>query len=253
VTEFLPAEADDALRKEWTDNPCTLFHSLLVERFSAANVFLADWHTVDLYSTMLYFVGQLSSRVFLGPELCRDANWRRITIDHAVSSFTAAAELRSWPAFLRPIVHWFLPRTRALRAQVADARQMLGPVIEKRKREMAHGGHSQDRIANAIAWFEDIAANEVQYDPVAAQLILSVASVHSTADLLCQAMIDLCGHPDLFEPLRREVIAVVGQHGWTKSALHNLKLMDSVLKESQRLKPIATGMQNIRSHQSRMI
>ncbi|KAF7593959.1 hypothetical protein BBP40_010466 [Aspergillus hancockii] len=219
VTEYTPIEVDDSLRREWTDNP--------------------EWHTVELYGTILSCVAQVTSRVFLGDELCRDPSWHHITIDHAISSFVAAADLRSWPAFLRPIVHWVLPQTRALRRQVAEARRILGPVIEKRKQEMAQGNLSESSKANAIVWFEDMAAGKIKYDPVAAQLILSVAAVHSTADLLVQTLIDISKHPELIEPMRQEIIAVQGQHGWTKAGLHNLKLMDSVLKESQRLKPIA--------------
>ncbi|KAB8075736.1 hypothetical protein BDV29DRAFT_155389 [Aspergillus leporis] len=68
-----------------------------------------EWHTLEPYSTILSCVAQVTSRVFLGFELCRDPSWHHITIDHAISSFTGAADLRSWPAFLRSNVHWFLP------------------------------------------------------------------------------------------------------------------------------------------------
>ncbi|KAI8239423.1 Cytochrome P450 monooxygenase eqxH [Colletotrichum sp. SAR 10_99] len=50
-------------------------------------------------------------------------------------------------------------------------------------------------------------------------------------------MMDLAQHPELFQPLREELVRVLGTEGLKKSALNNLKLMDSVLKESQRLKP----------------
>ena len=42
------------------------------------------------------------------------------------------------------------------------------------------------------------------------------------------------------DDLRAEIIAVVKaeDRGWQKSTLYKLKLMDSVLKESQRLRPI---------------
>ncbi|KAJ0340184.1 hypothetical protein COL922a_003616 [Colletotrichum nupharicola] len=50
-------------------------------------------------------------------------------------------------------------------------------------------------------------------------------------------MVDLAQHPELFQPLREELVRVLGTEGLKKSALNNLKLMDSVLKESQRLKP----------------
>ncbi|KAG6000439.1 hypothetical protein E4U21_005463 [Claviceps maximensis] len=52
-------------------------------------------------------------------------------------------------------------------------------------------------------------------------------------------MLDIARHPELVEPLRKEVISVLGVSGWSKHSLYKLKLMDSVMKESQRLKPIA--------------
>ncbi|XP_044717952.1 cytochrome p450 domain-containing protein [Hirsutella rhossiliensis] len=50
-----------------------------------------------------------------------------------------------------------------------------------------------------------------------------------------------CDHPELIEPLREEIIAVLSQSGWSKRSLYSLKLMDSVLKESQRMKPISVA------------
>lgn len=41
--------------------------------------------------------------------------------------------------------------------------------------------------------------------------------------------------------MREEIIRVITEHGWRKTSLYNLKLMDSVLKESQRLKPVLSG------------
>ena len=37
------------------------------------------------------------------------------------------------------------------------------------------------------------------------------------------------------------MITVLGEGGWTKTSLHNMKLLDSVIKESQRTKPIGLG------------
>lgn len=51
-------------------------------------------------------------------------------------------------------------------------------------------------------------------------------------------MFNLAEHPQFIQPLRDEVINVIGRQGWKKSFLYNLKLLDSVLKESQRLRPI---------------
>lgn len=72
------------------------------------------------------------------------------------------------------------------------------------------------------------------------QLILTLASIHSTASTVTQALFDLCAHPELFEPLREEAKAVLEQSGGTfkKEFLPRLELLDSFLVESARLNPL---------------
>lgn len=56
--------------------------------------------------------------------------------------------------------------------------------------------------------------------------------------MLTQLMFDLAQHPEYIQPMREEVIDVLGKHGWKKTSLYNMKLIDSVLKECQRLRPV---------------
>lgn len=55
-------------------------------------------------------------------------------------------------------------------------------------------------------------------------------------------MLQIARHPEIFQPLRDEVVEVLGKQGLQKISLYNLKLMDSVFKEAQRLKPILIGI-----------
>jgi cytochrome P450 len=198
-----------------------------------------EWHTIPVKDRMVKLIARLSSRVFLGEELCRNEDWLRVTRDYTTDGFMAAEELRMCPAAARPIVHWFLPRCRRLRAQVRAARRIMEPVLEKRRqlrRRLQAEGKQISAIDDAIEWF-DRAAKGRPYDPVSAQLILSVAAIHTTADLTCQTLIHLAQNPEICEPLRREIVDTL-LHGWKKTALYNMKLLDSVIRESQRLKPI---------------
>ena len=49
----------------------------------------------------------------------------------------------------------------------------------------------------------------------------------------------LATFPEYMQPLREEVEEVVKSEGWTKAALDQMHRLDSFIKESQRLKPIA--------------
>ncbi|KAF2186179.1 cytochrome P450 [Zopfia rhizophila CBS 207.26] len=201
-----------------------------------------DWHSIILKNCVLQLVARLSSRIFLGEELCRDPAWLRITVDYTVNAFAAAEDLRLWHPLFRPFVHWFLPRCRLLRAQVKEARNAITMLLEKRqamKATLLRQNKEATEFNDAIEWFQVLAKGR-KYDPVNVQLGLSLAAIHTTSDLITQVLLDLAQHPEFVEPLRKEIINVLSEGGWKKTSLYSLKLLDSVIKESQRLKPVGT-------------
>ncbi|KAK0614946.1 cytochrome P450 [Bombardia bombarda] len=195
----------------------------------------SDWQTVPLRETMLRLLARISSRVFLGEELCRDEAWLKVTREYTVDGFRAAEELRLWPAPTRFFVHWFLPLCRRARAHVSQARRVIGPVLERRRQQKK--AYPTVQFDDALEWFEQTAKGQ-PYDPAIVQLVMSLAAIHTTTDLVCQVLIDIAGHPEILQPLREEMITTLREHGWKKMSLYNMKLLDSVIKETQRVKPI---------------
>jgi cytochrome P450 len=49
----------------------------------------------------------------------------------------------------------------------------------------------------------------------------------------------LATYPEYMQPLREEVEEVVKSEGWTKDGLDQMHKLDSFIKESQRLNPLA--------------
>jgi cytochrome P450 len=196
----------------------------------------SDWHIVPLKSVVLDVVARLSSRIFMGAELCRDPSWLKISAEYTVCAMQGIREMRSWNPAVRPIVHWFLPSCRKLRSMVKEARKIVNGVLEKRRADQAAGITSLEHN-DALKWFEDQAKGR-PYDPTVLQIALVFVSSHTTTDLLTQVLFDLAQHPELIEPLRKEAISVLREGGWKGLSQHNLKLLDSVIKETQRLKPI---------------
>ena len=90
---------------------------------------------------------------------------------------------------------------------------------------------------DAIDWFERT-SNGRSYDPAMVQLVMSLAAIHTTTDLVCQTLMDIAQHPEILEPLREEISTILKEEGWRKTSLYKMKLLDSVIKESQRMKPI---------------
>lgn len=70
------------------------------------------------------------------------------------------------------------------------------------------------------------------------QLLLFMVAIHATTDLVSHFMTDITYYPEILGPLEEEILAVRGQEAWTKSALSKMQLLDSTIKESQRVKPI---------------
>lgn len=72
---------------------------------------------MKLKDTVQEIVARLSSRVFLGDELCRNRAWLDLTIQATITTMTASGIMRMFPRFLRPLVNEILPMCRAMRAE----------------------------------------------------------------------------------------------------------------------------------------
>jgi len=161
---------------------------------------------------------------------------------YTVAAFMAATELREVSPLLRPILHWFKPRCREARRQVRRSRELIDPEVKKRQqrvREAKSAGLKPPKTADAIGWMYDL-ANGRPIDYTLAQLGLTIAAIHTTTEVTTRALIDICSKPQIALALRKEVIQVIGDNGWSKVSLYKLRLMDSFLKESQRVNPMGS-------------
>lgn len=119
---------------------------------------------------------RVTARIFLGEAVCRDMNWVKATCDYAGAIFVAADKLRTWPAILRPIVHWFLPACQHTRAVIKHARNIIQPKLEERRqlrKQLDAQGKSAADLNDGPEWYEQASnGGQLEYDPVAAQLFL---------------------------------------------------------------------------------
>ncbi|OJZ88178.1 hypothetical protein ASPFODRAFT_531920 [Aspergillus luchuensis CBS 106.47] len=237
-----PALVKDVLRTKLTPSLDKLARPLSEDtRRALGEVFTDDpeWHDLQLKPIAASLISRLSSRVFLGEKLSRNPNWHRVTADYAVHTFMSALFLRMFPRCTRPYVAYVLPFCRKIRNEIKEAEEIITPVVEERrsaKQEAIRQGQQPEHYEDAMQWMEECAKGR-PYDPTLAQIALSLAAIHTTSDLLTQTLFYLAEREDVIKALRNEVITVLQNDGWTKSTFNDLKLMDSVLKESQRLKP----------------
>ncbi|KAB2579617.1 Cytochrome P450 monooxygenase trt6 [Lasiodiplodia theobromae] len=197
-----------------------------------------EWTSLVLKPFTLDYVARLSTRVFLGESLCRNREWLDVFVNYTVEAFVAVQQLRHYPAWLRPVVNAYLPGPRKVRASIAQARKLIVPEIEKRRKAVAEAAARGEKVKgkDTVSWMDEVAKGR-PFDPVLNQLFFSVAALHTTSGLITQAVLDLVSHPDVIEDLRAEVRQVLKEEGWKKTSLYKMRLMDSFLKESQRVNP----------------
>lgn len=135
-----------------------------------------------------------------------------------------------------------LPVCRKLKAELDEATSLIDAVLQQRhveKETALQNGKVPQRYMDAFEWMvEHYSEMNVPCDPVMVQLALAVTGIHTTTDMLTQFLYDIVEKEGLVDSLRDEIVRVVKQDGLTLSALNKMRLMDSCLKESQRLKPV---------------
>jgi cytochrome P450 len=182
----------------------------------------------------------MTTRAFLGSELCRNAEWLDIAKSFTMNRFAAVAAIQSWPKVLHPVIHWFLPPCKVVRRQIQRARNILMPVLERERRANREDQSTKREFSNLA--FIDQYANGARYDVTMAQMRLIAVAFLTTSDMVEKVLARICKHPDLIQPLRDEVISVLGKDGLNHKSLNKLTLMESVMKESQRLEPAVLSM-----------
>lgn len=113
------------------------------------------------------------------------------------------------------------------------AQELFAPVFASR----APGDSNSSKDYSVIEWMSR-SAQGIDRDPqilVKKLLFLTLAAIHTSTMSITHALFDLCEHHECIEPLRDEIEASVRAHGWTLAAINNMKLLDSFLKESQRI------------------
>lgn len=201
------------------------------------------WSGVAFAPVANQIAARLSNRVFMGKRLGAEQEWLKVSIMYTIDVQIAAQELRIVPPFARWLVHWFMPSMKRCREHIRVARRLIEPEITARYKERRNemlSGKPTSKSLDAINWFMDNAANE-PYDFALAQIVLASAAIHTTTGMLLGLLYDLAQNPETANELRKEIMQVLQEDGgWKKTTLYKMKLLDSCMKESQRLNPAGT-------------
>ncbi|KAB2573404.1 Cytochrome P450 monooxygenase pyr3 [Lasiodiplodia theobromae] len=140
---------------------------------------------------------------------------------------------------MRPFVHRFVPLLRYQRSLIKHARLIIEPELEARRKARKDVVKPQD----SLSWLDDTRGDR-EFDVARGQLFLSLAAIHTTSTVLTSIMYDLVAHPEYIDDLREEITRVLKEDGgWKKTSLYKMMLMDSCMKESQRLHVLGPSKQ----------
>ena len=178
-------------------------------------------------------VSRSIARVFVGLPLCRNQEWLETSVGYTQEVFQVAAALRDRHWILRPILYPFLASRKRLKHRLRVAESHIFPLIQSRLE-----GGVDEAPSDLLQWMINAAegADRAPAKHVQKLLFLCMASIHTSTATLCHALFDLCAMPTLVGPLREEILGAMHEgQGLTLAAINSMPLLDSFLKESQRL------------------
>lgn len=208
-----------------------------------------DWSSVILYPKIMELFSRMSARVMVGPELC-DA-WPAISMKYITRVLAAQGAIRKryWPS-LYWTAYYLNPEVAQVNEARLEAAELVRPVLEARQAAHASSGATAEKHDDFIQWIMDsyrAGGKTVTADETVQNIfIVMFASMHGTSFVALQALFSLVSTPGALAGIREEIDSVskgeLGQSPiWTRHALGELRVLDSFMKETLRLKPFQEG------------
>ncbi|KAJ8079813.1 hypothetical protein PM082_016635 [Marasmius tenuissimus] len=213
-----------------------------------------DWVKVPTLQKALNIVSRTSNRLFVGLPLCRNKEWLSLNIRYTIDFFVAVAKFSLFPRLLHPLVAWY---TSPYKRSIKTALEIVEPLICERVEKFKTG--SEDLEDDMLTWIIQSAPNDdldkwLTPEELGSRLLsMNFVSIHTTSQVrvtssrwwdesdsrslkvFTHGLINLALHPEYIEPLRLEIEACIETDGWSKAAMGKMRMLDSFLKESQRV------------------
>jgi hypothetical protein len=142
-----------------------------------------DWTAVNVNAVLVRIIAIVSGYIFLGPELCRNEEYMRLSCGYTVDAFTCVMILRALPTWVRGIAKWFIPHYYRIGDYRKRVRNFLVPIIKERRDALSKPGYEapDDLLQwtiNKASRFDEIKSDD---DIAQMQLRLSLAAIHTTS------------------------------------------------------------------------
>jgi cytochrome P450 monooxygenase len=179
-----------------------------------------------------------AARVFVGEPICRDERFLQTSASYSRNTFNTIASFRNLGSVFGFIFGTLVPSVTHAREQLRYVQQLLGSEVERRR---TCPDKSQDDF---LQWCMDLSRTNEEAAPEALAHrtlgILSMAVVHTTAMATTHLLLDMISNPEVLESLRREQVEILptGWAGISQKAMLDMRLLDSLMRESQRHNPV---------------
>lgn len=210
-----------------------------------------EWTEVGIYKVLVDIIAQVSGRVFVGPELCEDAEYLDCATNYTLDMIDSVTAIKKLRPLFRP---WTAPRCaeiHRLRRREKAAAAMLQPMV--RQRQEAAKDPNWVKPDDMTQWMMDRGAGDnVSVEELATcQLGLIFAAIHTTSLTATNILYTLASTPEYMGSLREEIRTVMAEHNgnMTTKALQQMEKLDSYMKEVKRLYP--PGMSKLPSRITR--
>ncbi|KAI1934180.1 hypothetical protein LOZ65_000093 [Ophidiomyces ophidiicola] len=194
------------------------------------------YNALQICSTLMH---RVTSRVLIGEELCRNEEYIKSSLKFSESVFMNGVMLSSIPLGpLRKFFSWV--GSYGHRNNMQKVMNLLIPVIEHRLQDMKENP-DDSRPVDAVQWTIELASpsgKERTARRLAQQVLQNLwAGSGAPGGMLTQMIYQVLDCPEYLTPMREEIQSAVTEHGWTDKMLNNIPLVDSFLRETNRLHP----------------
>ncbi|RHZ55558.1 cytochrome P450 [Aspergillus thermomutatus] len=207
--------------------------------FSAELGDAKNWKTYNALQICSTLMHRVTSRILIGEEICRDPEYIRLSMKFSESVFMNGVMLSTLSLGpFRKMVSWI--GSFGHRRTLNKLMQLLIPVIEKRLEEMKRDP-TGPRPFDMVQFTIELAGpsdKEKTPERLAHQILQNLwAGSGAPGGLLTQMVYQVLTYPEYLEPMREEIRSAIAEHGWTDKMLNNIPLVDSFLRETNRLYP----------------
>ncbi|KAI0444327.1 cytochrome P450 [Xylaria telfairii] len=197
-----------------------------------------EWTVIKPLAVAVPCFSEGMSLVLFGEELVKNPRLIELAYKLTEDLFAVSFIMRLVPAFLQPIIVWFLPVKWSLNRKWRELEAFIAPEVQ-RQTSLKNEGKETLGI-DLLSWMiRDATTSSEKNASILSTLCGSVAtgSIFSVGNLVCQIIADLVAHPnvlnEVFAEIRSKHIQINGH--WDMLALSSLEKLDSAMKETARL------------------